>query len=37
MLLSNFTGWAYWTQKISRDDFSAALRKAVTCGLGGGL
>lgn len=37
MLLSSFTGWAYWTQKISRDEFSAALRKAVTCGLDGGL
>ena len=37
MLLSSFTGWTHWAQKISRDDFSVALGKAVTCGLGGGL
>jgi helicase len=37
MLLSSFTGWAHWAQKISRDDFSQALTKAVASGLGGGL
>src|SRR5204862_4419356 len=37
MLLSSFTGWAHWTQKISRAEFSEALEKAVACGLSGGL
>lgn len=37
ILLSSFTGWAHWAQKISRDDFSQALTKAVASGLGGGL
>jgi helicase len=37
LLLSSFTGWAHWAQKISRDDFAAALDKAVACALGGGL
>ena len=37
MLLSSFTGWAHWAQKMSRDEFSEALAKAVAIGLGGGL
>jgi helicase len=37
MLLSSFTGWAHWAQKISRAEFSEALTKAVACGIGGGL
>ena len=37
MLLSSFTGWAYWAQRISRTEFSEALQKAVAIGLGGGL
>ena len=37
MLLSSFTGWAHWAQKISRAEFSEALSKAVACGIGGGL
>jgi len=37
MLLSSFTGWAHWTQKISSGEFSEALQKAVACGLDGGL
>jgi len=37
MLLSSFTGWTHWAQKISRAEFSEALTKAVSCGLDGGL
>jgi helicase len=37
MLLSSFTGWAHWAQKISRAEFSEALAKAVACALDGGL
>lgn len=37
MLLSSFTGWAYWAQKISRAEFSAEIEKAVICGLNSGL
>lgn len=37
MLLSSFTGSLHWTQKISRDEFSEGLRRAVEIGLRGGL
>src|SRR5262245_36822687 len=37
MLLSSFTGWAHWGQKMSRDEFTQALDKAVAAGLAGGL
>jgi helicase len=37
MLLASFTGWVHWAQKMSRDEFSQALGKAVATGLSGGL
>src|SRR6185312_7178982 len=37
MLLASFTGWVHWAQKMSRDEFSQALGKAVAAGLSGGL
>jgi helicase len=37
MLLASFTGWAHWTQKVSRAEFAEALDRAVACGLAGGL
>src|SRR6185436_2645901 len=37
MLLSSFTGWAHWAQKVSRAEFAEALDRAVACALSGGL
>jgi hypothetical protein len=37
LLLASFTGCVYWTQKLSRTEFSEALQKAVAAGLSGGL
>ncbi len=37
LLLSSFTGVTYWTQKMSRDEFVAALDRAVRLCADGGL